>query len=64
MINYFVELFTASNTEWEAVTRCMSSKITREQNEEMLAKVEENEVKKALFDMQPDKSLGPDGMNP
>lgn len=42
----------------------MSSKITREQNEELLALIEEVEVKKALFNMHPDTSPSPEGMSP
>lgn len=64
MVKYFVGLFSASNTEWEAVTDCMTTKISIVQNEEMLAAVKEVEVKNALFSMHPDKSPGPDGMSP
>lgn len=45
-------------------SRCVSSKITREQNEELLAPIEEVEVKKALFNMHPDKSPSLEGMSP
>lgn len=34
------------------------------QNEELLKPVEDGEVKTALFQMQPDKAPGPDGMTP
>lgn len=63
IIKYFEELLSASNIEWESATMCMPSKITREMNEEILAKVDENEVKKALFNMHLDKSPGPYGMS-
>lgn len=61
---YFSGLFTETNTEWEVITTCMQSKITSEQNEMLMAPVEEKEVKQALFHMHPDKSPGPDGMSP
>lgn len=34
------------------------------QNEVLMAQVDSNEVKKALFSMHPDNSLGPDGFSP
>lgn len=64
MIEYFDKLFTASNTEWEEVVECVSSRVTEDQNSMMLEPVQEKEVKEALFHMHPDKSPGPDGMTP
>lgn len=64
MIHYFSTLFKASETDWRGVIRCVSTKVSREQNVELLRPVEENEVKGALFHMHPDKSPGPDGMSP
>lgn len=42
----------------------MDSKITSEQNYELLEPITNAEVKNALFHMEPDKSAGPDGMSP
>lgn len=64
MIKYFVDLFSTANQDWDPIIRCMSPKITREQNLVMLAEVEESEVKAVLFNMHPDKSPCPDGMIP
>lgn len=64
MSDYFTELFTASRTEWNAVTNCIQSKVTENQNLELVEEVTGEEVKKALFHMYPDKSPGPDGMSP
>lgn len=52
MVDYFTEL------------NYMSTKITEEQNEELLMPIEDEEVKRALFHMHPDKSPGPNGMSP
>lgn len=64
MIGYFTNLFTASNTDWGALVECVQEKLTREQNDSMLADIVTDDVKNTLFHMQPDKSPGPDGMNP
>lgn len=64
MIEYFSTLFSATTTEWEEVTACVSTKVTMEQNAFLMAEVEEKEVKAALFSMYPEKSPGPDGMSP
>lgn len=64
MEEYFTQLFTATNTEWSQVTYNVSSRVTSDQNEMLLLKVDEKEVKAALFNMYPDKSPGPDEMTP
>lgn len=46
------------------MTDCMPRKITQDQNDMLLALIEEKEVKKTLFHIHPDKSPGPNGMNP
>ncbi|KAM6558835.1 uncharacterized protein LOC133033269 [Cannabis sativa] len=38
--------------------------VSREQNDELLLPISEEEVRSALFQMHPDKSPGPDGMTP
>lgn len=64
MIDYFNNLFIASNTEWVQVIDCVQTRITGEQNSGLLKEVTESEVKAALFYMYPDKSPGPNGMSP
>lgn len=64
MTEYFSTLFKATNTDWNEVVACVPSRISTAQNRELLADIEPNEVKKALFHMHPDKSPGPDGMSP
>ncbi|KAL8093893.1 hypothetical protein AgCh_035686 [Apium graveolens] len=64
IINYFNQLFTASNKDWSQVVNCVPSKVMRAHNDFLLADVDEKEVKQALFNMHPDKSPGPDGMSP
>lgn len=63
MMDYFNQLFTASDIDGERVTNCMNTKVTQEQNAMLLAEVSEEEVKTALFNMHPDKSPDPDGMS-
>lgn len=64
MVDYFNELLRTSNVEWEEVVSCIEPKIIDIQTDELLALVENGEVKKALFGIHPDKSSGPDGMSP
>lgn len=59
-----MDLFAAGSTDWEEVTQCISPSISVVQNERLLAAVSEEEVKRALFQMHPDKSPGPDGRTP
>ncbi|XP_074337686.1 uncharacterized protein LOC141674885 [Apium graveolens] len=62
--DYYKNLFTTSMADWEPVIDCIHHVITREQNEFLLNEIAEEEVKQALFQMHPDKALGPDGMTP
>lgn len=64
MVEYFSNLFTATNTDCLPVVNHVSNRVTDEQNMTMLAYVQPKEVKAALFNMHPDKSPGPDGMSP
>lgn len=64
MVEYFNELFKASNTEWGEVISSIEPKIAEEHNRELLIPIAAEEVKKALFGMHLDKSPGPDGMIP
>uniref|UniRef100_A0A803PDL7 Reverse transcriptase domain-containing protein n=1 Tax=Cannabis sativa TaxID=3483 RepID=A0A803PDL7_CANSA len=64
VIKYFEDLFLAGSSDWEDVLQCVDSSISTQQNEDLLRPISETEVKTALFQMHPDKSPGPDGMNP
>ena len=61
---YFTDLFSSSGSNSEAVISSVMASITPEQNQIMLASFTDVDVKEALFGMHPDKSPGPDGMNP
>lgn len=63
MIRYFTYLFKASKTHWDEMIDCMESKITSEQNSELLQPITDTKLKKALFHMQPYKSAGSNGMS-
>ncbi|KAL8108545.1 hypothetical protein AgCh_024855 [Apium graveolens] len=64
MIIYFQNLFKVTEIDWDEVVNCISSTITAEDNENLLRPVEIMEFNKALFNMHPDKSPGPDGLSP
>lgn len=64
IIEHFNHLYRASTVNWQEVVDCVDKKITADQNIELMREVTENEVKTAIFQMDPDKSPGPDGMTP
>ena len=41
-----------------------SKRCPKEQNQQLIKEFEASEIKEAIFSLHPDKSLGPDGMNP
>lgn len=61
---YFSDMFKATNTEWSQIIELVPTRISSDQNSELLAAIHPREVKAALFHMHPDKSPGPDGMSP
>uniref|UniRef100_A0A803QN19 Reverse transcriptase domain-containing protein n=1 Tax=Cannabis sativa TaxID=3483 RepID=A0A803QN19_CANSA len=61
---YFQDLFHSSGFELGTTLNGIQPTVTDEQNESLLIPVEEDEVRRALFQMHPNKSPGPDGMNP
>uniref|UniRef100_A0A803NLR5 RNase H type-1 domain-containing protein n=1 Tax=Cannabis sativa TaxID=3483 RepID=A0A803NLR5_CANSA len=64
MINYFINVFASAHTDWREVIAAVQSRVTTAQNEDLLQPVTFEEVRKALFQMHPDKSPRPDGMTP
>ncbi|KAH9666707.1 reverse transcriptase domain-containing protein [Citrus sinensis] len=61
---YFTTLFTAGICSYDDVLNCVESKITDAQNQSLLEPFTAEDVQSAVFGMHPDKSPGPDGMNP
>lgn len=64
MIRYFQNLFTAQSGESHLVTNCLEKKVNQSQNDRLLRRFSNEELKIALYDMKPDKSPGPDGLTP
>ncbi|XP_074346913.1 uncharacterized protein LOC141685724 [Apium graveolens] len=62
--NHFSTLFTATEVDWQEVVNFIPSTITSTQNYSLLHAITVEEVKCALFQMNPDKAPGPDGMTP
>lgn len=62
IVDYYTELFSASQVDSVEVLDSVTSAITREQNLKLSMPVTDDEVKEALFQMHPDKSPGSDGM--
>lgn len=61
---FYSNLFTANEVDFEEVISNIPTTVTRAQNEVLLQPITVEEVKKALFQMNPDKAPGPDGMTP
>lgn len=64
MSSFYVDLFTASGSNYNKVIQWIPSTISDTQNDKLLQPIINDEVKEALFQMHPDKSPGPDGMTP
>lgn len=61
---YFEKLFCASQPNWKEVIDCVLESIMDEQNAKLLKPVSTVEIKRALFQIHPDKSPGPDDISP
>lgn len=61
MLNYFQDLFKMRQGNIDTIIDYLEASITLGHNKDLVRKVEGDEVKRALFEMYPDKSLGPDG---
>ncbi|XP_060970043.1 uncharacterized protein LOC115713657 [Cannabis sativa] len=64
IIDYFSDIFTSTSSNFDPVVSGIRPTITSVQNDSLLQQVTPEEIKKALFQMHPDKSPGPDGMTP
>lgn len=62
--DYFEKLFKANDVIYDEVLVSIGSRITTDQNELLTTRFTVEEVNSAIFSMHPDKSPGPDGMNP
>ncbi|XP_074377351.1 uncharacterized protein LOC141718876 [Apium graveolens] len=56
--DYFNNLFTTTESDWQEVIDCIPHTITELQNDELLRPIIEEEVKSTLFQMNPDKAPG------
>ena len=64
IIEYFQNLFSSSECICEPVLSCIEPIISAQYNQLLLEPFTAMDVKDALFSMHPDKSPGPNGMNP
>ena len=65
ILEYFTEIYsTTYPTEFEASLNAVGSRVSEDMNAELLREFREEEVWRALMQMHPTKSLGPDGMSP
>ena len=62
---YYERLFTSSgHTNNNDILEEIPVTITEKMNDNLIKPVEEYEIKEAIFNMNPHKALGPDGMTP
>ncbi|CAN0925181.1 Transposon TX1 uncharacterized 149 kDa protein [Linum grandiflorum] len=61
---YFRSLFQTQATDIRPIMRAVNRKVLDEDNRKLLAPFSNEEIRRALFDMHPDKAPGPDGFNP
>lgn len=64
ILSYFQKLFSASSVNWDEVIGSINNNVSYEVNQSLFATVLVEEVKQAIFQMNPDKSPGSDGLNP
>lgn len=62
--DYFVELFSPIAGTYDPVVEAVKSKVTPEDNILLLASFTKIEFHMAVKQMHPNKSSGPDGLNP
>lgn len=62
--SYFQNLFAATDGVYDPVVSIIEPRITQEDNRTLEAPFTIEEFKVALFQMHPDKALGPNGFNP
>ena len=62
--NYFTSIFTARHGDYGDIISCVQSKVSDDDNNSLTQPFTEKEFQEAIFSMHPDKSPGPDGLNP
>ena len=60
----FNEIFKVREVETDLVVGLIPSTLTEEQNNELPGPVDDEEVRRAVFSLGGEKSLGPDELNP
>ena len=63
IIDYFQEIYTTENLmDFAEILRGVSQTVTPDMNRQLTRPVTKQEIRHAVFSMQPNKSPGPNGM--
>jgi hypothetical protein len=62
--DYFCNLYTPSDGDYSPIIATIPQCISPQDNTSLTAPFKEEEFRQAVFSMHPDKSPGPDGLNP
>lgn len=62
--NYFTSLFRAQQGDFHPIISCVQPRISDEDNSMLTQPFTKQGFKEAIFNMHPDKSPGPDSLNP
>ncbi|XP_062104395.1 uncharacterized protein LOC133815592 [Humulus lupulus] len=64
IVNYFKQLFSSKGSQYAEILDSIPSVLTESHNNDLLHPVSDTEVKKAVFQMHPEKAPGPDVLTP
>ncbi|XP_062016492.1 uncharacterized protein LOC133732898 [Rosa rugosa] len=67
LLEYYEEIYKSAGVDEEAIQEVLAGlncRVTSTMNAQLLSSYSDEEIKKALFQMHPSKSPGPDGMSP
>lgn len=62
--DYFSQLLMTTGSDGKLLNREVVNPVKKEENEALISQITVKKVKETVFSMQPDKTPGPDRLNP